>query len=147
MSVQEFKQAVLAGRYPEAQAAGEGLTPAALRDALVTLAFDEASLSTYAFAAWRATSLGTAAAHLLASEVAAMALSHIPGAYPAGFHHARQAVELAPTDVEALAQLLFFHGIPGPLLDGAEAEHIARRILAIDPKRAEALKVVDAEAR
>lgn len=119
-----------------------GLDPAELHEALLGEAFDRQSLTCYGIYAGLLMRAESAALHVAASEVLALALNIFEGSYPLAFLHAQRAVALDPEDVAAKEHLLSFHNNPDHLLSPEEAARVAREVLAVDPSNAAGLEVL-----
>lgn len=131
---QALRGHILAGRFDAALALARDLPTPELSAELLELSFATENLGCYGFCVAMIEAEPGARGHGLASDVLASgALCRLPGAYQLAWYHASRAVELAPDDIGYREFLLFFYGNPEALLTRAEAEVIARELLARDP--------------
>lgn len=138
----EIRALILAGDFDKATALVKDVPAQNIHDDLLMTAYKSESLCTYAFACRLLMEHESVESHYLISELLTGPLCHITGAYHVALHHARKAAALAPDDTSLMEHLLFFQRVPGQLLSRAEAEDIARNIIAKDPSNISARRVL-----
>jgi hypothetical protein len=141
----QFQQLVLSADFPAALAMVPTLTFEQIDNALMLVAFDTASTSTYAFVCHWLSNRETPEGHYLASLLLSQPLCHLTDAYRMAFFHAKRAAALAPDSVDYLEYLLFFYHVPETpqLLSREAAQQVAREILAKNPASVVARKLLD----
>ncbi len=136
----KFKKLISDGKLLEAKKLVPTIEYANLRNALLSIGYDEENICSYAFVCSLLIDKETIQYHYLASEILNNAFPHLVGGYASSMYHIRRALELSPDNVELKENLLFFNVIPQKLLSDDEARRLSKEILQKKPGSKVAIK-------
>ncbi|MGG0179123.1 hypothetical protein [Gottfriedia acidiceleris] len=138
-----FKDAILSGDFIKARELSLNMDGESLLEELFLIAYEEESITPYAFANFQLLEAETSENHYMISFILSMALNYLEGAYQTSFHHAKKAMELSPEDNSYKEYVLYFNKLPERLLSNEEAIEVANSILENDPMNTSALSVIN----
>ena len=137
-----IRKYIYEGNYNLAEEVCGKIEMSAIRDTLLTLAYDTDSICIYSFIRYMISKTDLPAWMELAVEVLIHPLCHIEGAYSIALFHSRELLKLEYNE-KNLEMILFFYDIPEKLVTRSEAESIARELLTIAPENKVALRVLE----
>jgi len=110
---------------------------------VISISFDSESILVYTFLCYCITKDARPDRfHYLASQVLSLSLNIYNGANEAGCFHIKQAIRLAPSNLDYKQFALSFYFLPGQPLDRNTALAIATEILEVEPTNQTALMVL-----
>jgi len=130
----KLNEFIIKGNFEEAKEMTNELSYSELDGELMGMAFEDSSITSYAFIMSLLVEEENVELHEMAFRLMAIPLSYLNGAYYAALYHARRCVELTDRqDIRYLSNLLFLHQIPEKVVSEEEAYDTAKRMLALDP--------------
>lgn len=109
------------------------LTSEELEGVLLEIAYDQKSIAVYSFVYYLISQNESVELHNVAALLMTNPLCFVEGAYHAGLHHVRRAIEMAPLDVSIKELILFLNLVPDQVVSKKEAVECAKQILSIEP--------------
>ncbi len=113
-----------------------------LQELLFEYAFDERDIRAYTLMVGLINRDPKWEWHYLASLILCQPLCSLNGAYFAAYHHALEAVKLAPSDGSLKEYALFFNVVPDKPMDNATAKSMTEDLLKIDSNNQVAIRIV-----
>lgn len=115
-----------------------------LENLLLNIGYDYGqSIIVYAFVCYLIEQENNTELHFIAQSVLCGPLSYIEGAYVLALYHNKIILNVDKNNIKAMTMMLFFHTLPKPLVNEAEANEFAKRILRIDPSNATAIQFIN----
>lgn len=131
----KLKDYILSGNLEKAKEISSDLSYEELDAELTDTAFNNPSITNYAFIMSLIVENEKVELHGIAFDMLVNPLCHIEGAYYAALYHAKRCVELTNQQDEGyLTNLLFLHDVPDTVVSEEEAYNVAKNILSLNPK-------------
>lgn len=108
---------------------------------ILLLAYDSESIAIYSFVRYMVEKYKTQFWLELSIDIMINPLCFVEGAYSIALFHAKELLEM-DLSIKNLERILFFYNIPEKLIDDAEAEAIAKKIIELEPENIVALEVL-----
>lgn len=111
-NMKEFKELILKGKFDQAYELCKKLSMKEIEEYLISISFDSKNMLVYGFVSYALLKKETIPFHLIAIQLLTNSYVVMEGASDLAYCHAKRALEIDPSSILALSEIMFLSGDP-----------------------------------